>query len=151
MKKHNNTNKKGTFQKGKDHPNWKGGISKDKGYEKNRYTGKRKEANLKRLRSRTKEQIKNEFIKSTYGIDLDEYWRMWKSQKGVCLICGNKETRKSRYGGICKLTIDHCHKTKKVRGLLCHKCNNGLGQFKDNIKVMKKAIQYLNTTRRLNK
>ena len=61
----------------------------------------------------------------------------------VCAICGKKETRKSRYGGICKLHIDHDHKTKKIRGLLCHKCNNGLGNFRDNIENLDRAKKYL--------
>ena len=48
---------------------------------------------------------------------------------------------------ICKrnviLRVDHCHTTGKVRGLLCHNCNTGLGQFKDNIDNLKMAIKYL--------
>ena len=39
--------------------------------------------------------------------------------------------------------MDHCHKTKKIRGLLCHTCNSGLGMFKDNIEYLKNAIKYL--------
>lgn len=43
-----------------------------------------------------------------------------------------------------KLVIDHCHSSGKVRGMLCLHCNTGLGQFKDNIKTLEKAIDYLN-------
>lgn len=143
MKNTWNQDKKGTYQKGKAHPNWKGGISKAPDYEKKRYTGKRKELITKRNRKRTKDQMKNEFIKSKYGIDLEEYCNMLKSQKGVCAICGEEEKRKSRYGGVCKLTIDHSHKNGKVRGLLCSRCNNGLGQFRDNLLLLKEAISYL--------
>ena len=112
-------------------------------YDKIRYTGKRKEYMTKRNRNRTKNQIKNDFIKSVYGITLKDFDKMVKNQKGVCAICGKSETRKSRYGGICRLTIDHDHKTKEVRGLLCNACNRGLGGFKDNISIMENAIKYL--------
>ena len=44
-----------------------------------------------------------------------------------------------------KLSIDHCHNTKKIRGLLCHYCNMALGLFKDNTDIMQKAIEYLKT------
>jgi hypothetical protein len=39
--------------------------------------------------------------------------------------------------------VDHCHTKKTVRKLLCQYCNTGLGQFKDNIKIMKRAVEYL--------
>ena len=44
------------------------------------------------------------------------------------------------------LAIDHCHSTGKIRGLLCDRCNHGLGHFKDDINLLIKAIEYLNTT-----
>ena len=57
------------------------------------------------------------------------------SQKpDCCLLCGIKTE---------KLVIDHCHKTKRVRGLLCHQCNSGLGHFKDNTEFLLKAVEYL--------
>lgn len=57
-------------------------------------------------------------------------------QKGKCAICKIDMT---------SLCIDHCHKTNKIRGLLCNPCNLGLGNFKDNPKYLKKAIKYLCT------
>ena len=55
-----------------------------------------------------------------YGISLDDYARMFTAQKGLCAICG-KGPQKNH------LHVDHCHKTQKVRGLLCSMCNGNLG------------------------
>ncbi len=57
-----------------------------------------------------------------------------------CAICGCTMTKKC---------IDHDHKTKKIRGVLCNNCNTALGLFKDNQKVMKDAIQYLEQSTQL--
>jgi lambda family phage minor tail protein L len=48
-----------------------------------------------------------------------------------------------RNGNPVALSVDHCHKTNTLRDLLCHQCNSGLGQFKDNIEILQKAIDYL--------
>ena len=55
---------------------------------------------------------------------------------GKCEICNQTITESTCH-------IDHCHKTNKVRGLLCNTCNKGLGLFKDNIAALSKAILYL--------
>ena len=94
-------------------------------------------------RSRTKEEMKSSFIKSKYGITLDEYKKMWDEQKGLCAICNKPETRKSRYGGICLLHIDHDHETNNVRGLLCNLCNKALGYFRDNPQLIRNGLNYL--------
>ena len=95
-------------------------------------------------RSKTPEQNKNSFLKSKYGITLKEYYIISEKQNNVCAICLNPETRKSRYGGICKLHVDHDHKSGEVRGLLCNFCNKALGYFRDNPLLLKSAIEYLN-------
>lgn len=62
-----------------------------------------------------------------------------KNHKGFCDICG---TNKSGYAGK-KLAIDHDHRTGIVRGMLCQKCNIGLGNFNDDPEIMLKAVKYL--------
>jgi hypothetical protein len=73
----------------------------------------------------------------TYGLSMDEYESMNRTQRGVCAICGgiNKSIR--------RLHVDHDHATKKVRGLLCSKCNVALGLLKDDAGLVMKAYQYL--------
>jgi len=72
-----------------------------------------------------------------YGITKDQYDSLLKSQSNGCKICGNNNENNRA------LAIDHCHKTGKIRGLLCGNCNRGLGQFKDNKELLSKAIKYL--------
>jgi hypothetical protein len=71
------------------------------------------------------------------------YDRMFDEQKGLCKICNRPETRISRHGDVTRLAVDHCHRTLKIRGLLCHDCNTGIGKFADNIQLLEKAIEYL--------
>lgn len=95
------------------------------------------------MRARTPDYKKESFIKSVYGITLKDYDDMFKKQGGVCFICGQKETRKNKYTGVCRLHIDHDHKTGKVRGLLCHSCNFGISAFMDSAQLLERAIEYL--------
>jgi len=67
---------------------------------------------------------------------------MLKKQNGKCYICGKKETYKYKYK-IRDLSVDHNHKTGKIRALLCTKCNNMLGMADDNPFILIKAAKYL--------
>lgn len=78
-------------------------------------------------------------IKRKYGITSEQYFILLEKQGGVCAICEQPEKYKNK-----KLAVDHCHKTKKIRGLLCFRCNATIGQFKDEIKLFGNAISYLN-------
>lgn len=75
-----------------------------------------------------------------YKLTLEDYANLEKRQKSKCAICKSTTVGNKRSQG---LYIDHCHTTKKVRGLLCHKCNSLLGHAQDNIDILKKAIKYL--------
>jgi hypothetical protein len=71
-----------------------------------------------------------------YGITYEDYDRMLLQQNGVCAICGTPPKKN-------RLAVDHCHKTKKVRGLLCFRCNYGLNWFQDNPERFTRASAYL--------
>lgn len=73
-------------------------------------------------------------LKKRYGITLEQYNEFKTLQDNRCKICKNKEER---------LYIDHCHTTNKFRGLLCNKCNFGLGAFNDDPSLVEKAAKYL--------
>jgi hypothetical protein len=73
----------------------------------------------------------------SYGITPEEFLEMYNNQEGKCAIC--KEYPKTLRG----LHVDHCHTTMKVRGLLCHGCNTGIGALRENLNVFRNAIAYL--------
>jgi len=73
-----------------------------------------------------------------YGLSAERQEEMEAEQGRKCAIC------RSDFGtGVHYCHVDHCHATGKVRGLLCPKCNRGLGHFKDNIENMRAALRYL--------
>lgn len=73
-------------------------------------------------------------IKAKYGLTEEDYNLIITDQKDKCLIC--EEELKEPH-------IDHCHTTGRVRGVLCSRCNTGLGKFKDSVQMLEKAKQYL--------
>lgn len=75
-----------------------------------------------------------------YGITQEWYDEQLKIQDGSCKICGTKNPGK----GLKHFHVDHSHKTGKVRGLLCHSCNTGIGLFKEDVELIEKAIEYVN-------
>jgi hypothetical protein len=76
-----------------------------------------------------------------YGIDLNKYNELLISQNYKCAIC--QENPNGWNGQSGRFDVDHDHKTGKVRGLLCSSCNTSLGKFKDDISILKRAINYL--------
>lgn len=82
---------------------------------------------------------KRRMLKSRYGISYQEYESMYTRQAGKCAICTNTLP----LGGYRGLYVDHCHSTNVIRGLLCPRCNSGIGSFEDSIEMLQKAIEYL--------
>lgn len=73
------------------------------------------------------------------GVTEAEYQALFEEQQGKCGIC-ERQLDSKRYT---RFAVDHCHRTKRVRGLLCGNCNAGLGFFKDSPKRLSNAIAYL--------
>ncbi len=92
---------------------------------------------LVKLTQAAKNKAASDRLKRKYGITLNEYNYRLKLQMSRCAICGRKPSKTRR------LDVDHSHKTKKVRGLLCHKCNRGLSWFGDDPDVLRSAAHYL--------
>lgn len=78
-------------------------------------------------------------LKRKYGMTVDQYSEMFKEQKECCAICGEHYTKVPHQ----QLMVDHCHKTGKVRQLLCDLCNTALGKFKDSPELLEKAAEYV--------
>ena len=74
-----------------------------------------------------------------YGISLAEYSALLQKQGGHCAIC--PRTAADQRGR--SLLVDHDHTTKQVRGLLCTKCNSGLGALGDNEEGLARALAYV--------
>jgi hypothetical protein len=77
-----------------------------------------------------------------YHISLEQYEEMEKQQNGVCMICGRPEHMKHQ-GKVRNLSVDHCHTTGKIRGLLCNNCNRGIGHLGDDPALLRAAADYL--------
>jgi hypothetical protein len=82
---------------------------------------------------RVKQRRKKNYLLREYNLTVEQYNQMFVDQGGLCAIC-DKNLR---------LVVDHCHLTGKIRGLLCDRCNRGLGYFKDNPKALLNASKYI--------
>lgn len=83
------------------------------------------------------EQGRRHALKKKFGLTLEEYDEMFAVQGGACAICESKRKTSRR------LAVDHCHQTGRVRGLLCSRCNTGLGQFGDSLEGLIAAVSYM--------
>ena len=75
-----------------------------------------------------------------YGITIEEYEELAAYQNHVCAIC--KQLCKTGN----RLSVDHCHTTGRIRGLLCSNCNTGIGQFNDDPELLRCAADYIEET-----
>ena len=113
-----------------------------------------KNAYLRDWRKQNKEKCKEHYLKyrekgregawrRRYGITREDYNLMLENQNYTCAICHTTDVGR----GHTHFHVDHNHDTGEVRGLLCDKCNRGLGYFNDNIKTITNAIKYLENTK----
>ncbi len=77
------------------------------------------------------------YLKRKYGMTLTDYDRMFGAQGGVCAICGEARPEDRT------LHVDHDHATGVIRGLLCFRCNNALGDFREEYELFRRAADYL--------
>lgn len=88
-------------------------------------------------------QARERALMSRYGLTMAEYDLLLESQGHVCAICRSPESGRNKAGKVMRWHVDHCHETGLVRGLLCSKCNTGLGLFGDSPSLMMRAMTYL--------
>lgn len=84
---------------------------------------------------RLKKQARVQHRKRLYGLSDEAYKALLERQNNCCALCGYPLGKNP--------CVDHCHITGKVRGLLHHKCNSGLGMFDDSLKKVAAAFEYL--------
>lgn len=83
-------------------------------------------------------------LKKKYNISFDEYSKMFSEQNGVCKVCFKSETQVHPISGTpYMLSVDHCHTTGKIRGLLCNRCNRVLGMVNDDTDILLALKEYL--------
>ena len=76
-------------------------------------------------------------ILALYGLTPEEFWGIFRFQGNRCAICERATGARKR------LSVDHCHTTGQVRGLLCGPCNKMLGHARDEVGFFERAISYL--------
>jgi len=108
----------------------------------NEHPEARKTAYTKYHKSIKGRETRRKFQLSKFGITIKQYNEMLEEQQGLCLICKQPQTVVA-YGKVKPLCVDHCHKTGKVRGLLCDECNTSLGKLKENTTTLRNMIEYL--------
>lgn len=69
-----------------------------------------------------------------YGLTREQYQEMYEAVEGRCQVCFTPQE---------VLCVDHCHSSGKVRGLLCKKCNLGIGYLQDDLAILEQAKEYL--------
>lgn len=110
--------------------------------QREKYNSDPSEKVKRQMRERKRNSInplakKDAELKRLYGININTYLEMLKDQGDVCKIC--KQECKTKYS----LSVDHDHKSGKVRGLLCNRCNRAIGMFEDNSNLLRLAAQYI--------
>lgn len=89
-------------------------------------------------REKIKVRRRNAHLLEKFKISASDYDNMLREQGGGCAVCGSERKKNGS-----SLQVDHSHETGAIRGILCYRCNIGLGYFKDNIILLEKAKNYL--------
>ena len=110
-----------------------------------RTEGAKKDCDKKRYNSRSPEEIEKNrrrarafHLSRYYGMTIDEYDALYAAQGGVCALCNNPNRKTNG-----SLGVDHCHKTGRIRGLLCTGCNLAIATLGDDEDGLQKALDYI--------
>lgn len=94
--------------------------------------------------------LKGKELKHKYGLSWEEYLSLYEGQNGGCAICKTPLLlMREEYGygsGNRTANVDHNHTTKKIRGLLCNRCNQGIGYLQDSPTLLRLAAEYLDAS-----
>lgn len=93
-------------------------------------------------RAQNRNSYRDKSLRAMFGLTIADYEEMSARQGGVCACCGQPETVARKGHDLC-LAVDHCHVTGRIRGLLCANCNQGIGRFRDDPNLLRKAAAYL--------
>lgn len=85
----------------------------------------------------------NKRLIAQYGITLEQYNSMLVDQNNSCAVCNRSETALDKNGKLKALSVDHCHDTGKIRGLLCDSCNRAEGFLQSNVDIIRKLADYV--------
>lgn len=85
-----------------------------------------------------KAKITESGLRMRYNLTMEQYNKLLLRQDNKCAICKSDQNNMPR-----KFDVDHCHKSGKIRGLLCIRCNRGIGLLKDDPKILRSALRYL--------
>lgn len=94
-------------------------------------------------RERRRTSSRKNRLKYLYGIEYDLLMVLYEQQEGCCAICGEAGSAPAQGKTRSVLVVDHDHETGEVRGLLCRRCNTGLGGLGDSVEILVKAASYL--------
>lgn len=148
VKKHRKLNKEKLLLKEQEYRNKNRDRlrKRDREYKAKDYA-KNKEKYIVRAKRFYKNNIdkrRNYRLKKLYGITLDQYNQMLINQNFFCKMCKKPESVYSNQGNKIKdLSVDHCHKTGIVRGLLCSKCNCLIGYADESLETLQEGMDYL--------
>lgn len=92
----------------------------------------------KKKHPRSARDLKNDQLRWSFGITIEDYERMFVQQNGVCAVCSSPPAAKKA------LAVDHCHESGLIRGLLCDPCNTALGLLRECPTRMDALKAYIN-------
>jgi len=101
-------------------------------------------AYMREYRKRNPARFQGYELKRHYGISVEDYQSILRSQGGVCAICGEPPgSAGTGDNSVGTLAVDHSHSLVGIRGLLCTNCNLGIGSFYESVEFLRKAADYL--------